>query len=186
MPAVTQRIGSYLGGVSQQSDNKKLPGQVRECFNGFPDATYGLTKRPGFEHIVNLGTGTTYDSGKWFYIRRDDAEEYIGVIKGTDIDIWNAVSGVAATVTFTDGTGYLSGTKDDYKIITIQDTSIIVNGSKTVAADTAVTDSSYDSDRSASIILKTVVASETYTVDITIGGSTQSATFTTSSSSSGR
>lgn len=184
MPAVTQRIGSYLGGVSQQSDNKKLPGQVRECYNGFPDATYGLTKRPGFEHIVNLGTGTTYDSGKWFYIRRDDAEEYIGVIKGTDIDIWNAVSGVAATVSFTDGTGYLSGSKDDYKIITIQDTSIIVNGSKTVAADTAVTDSNYHSDRSASIILKTVVAGETYTVDITIGGSTQSATFTTSSSSS--
>ena len=184
MPAVTQRIGSYLGGVSQQSDNKKLPGQVRECYNGFPDATYGLTKRPGFEHIVNLGTGTTYDDGKWFYIRRDDAEEYIGVIKGTDIDIWNAVSGVEATVTFTDGTGYLSGTKDDYKIITIQDTSIIVNSSKTVAADTAVSDSNYDSDRSASIILKSVVASETYTVDITIGGSTQSATFTTSSSSS--
>ncbi len=141
MPAVTQRIGNYLGGVSQQSDNKKLPGQVRECYNGFPDATYGLTKRPGFEHIVNLGTGSTYDSGKWFYIRRDDAEEYIGVIKGTDIDIWNAVSGTAATVTFPDGTGYLSGTKNDYKIITIQDTSIIVNGSKTVAADTAVTDS---------------------------------------------
>ncbi|BAQ94033.1 tail tubular protein B [uncultured phage_MedDCM-OCT-S28-C3] len=184
MPAVTQRIGNYLGGVSQQSDNKKLPGQVRECYNGFPDATYGLTKRPGFEHIVNLGTGTTYDDGKWFYIRRDDAEEYIGVIKGTDIDIWNAVSGVAATVSFTDGTGYLSGTKDDYKIITIQDTSIIVNGSKTVAADTAVSDSNYDPDRSASIILKTVVASETYTVDITIGGSTQTATFTTSSSSS--
>ena len=184
MPAVTQRIGSYLGGVSQQSDNKKLPGQVRECYNGFPDATYGLTKRPGFEHIVNLGTGTTYDDGKWFYIRRDDAEEYIGVIKGTDIDIWNAVSGVAATVSFTDGTGYLSGTKDDYKIVTIQDTSIIVNGSKTVAADTAVSDASYDPDRSASIILKTVVASETYTVDITIGGSTQSATFTTSASSS--
>ena len=184
MPAVTQRIGSYLGGVSQQSDNKKLPGQVRECYNGFPDATYGLTKRPGFEHIVNLGTGSTYDDGKWFYIRRDDAEEYIGVIKGTDIDIWNAVSGVAATVSFTDGTGYLSGTKDDYKIITIQDTSIIVNGSKTVAADTAVTDSNYNSNRSASIVLKTVVASETYTVDITIGGSKQTATFTTSSSSS--
>ena len=184
MPAVTQRIGSYLGGVSQQSDNKKLPGQVRECYNGFPDATYGLTKRPGFEHIVNLGTGTTYDSGKWFYIRRDDAEEYIGVIKGTDIDIWNAVSGVAATVSFTDGTGYLSGSKDDYKIITIQDTSIIVNGSKTVAADTAVTDPNYDADKSASIILKTVVASETYTVDITVGGVKQTATFTTSSSSS--
>ena len=36
MASVTQRIGSYLGGVSKQSDDKMLPGQVRECYNGFP------------------------------------------------------------------------------------------------------------------------------------------------------
>ena len=29
MPAVTQRIDNYLGGVSKQSDDKKIPGQVR-------------------------------------------------------------------------------------------------------------------------------------------------------------
>ena len=48
MAAVTQRINNYLGGVSRQSDDKKLPGQVRECLNGYPDPTFGLTKRPGF------------------------------------------------------------------------------------------------------------------------------------------
>ena len=58
MPAVTQRISSYNGGVSKQSDEKMLPGQVRECYNGFPDATYGMTKRPGFKHLANLSTGT--------------------------------------------------------------------------------------------------------------------------------
>ena len=103
MVAVTQRINSYLGGVSKQSDDKMMPGQVRECYNGFPDATYGLTKRPGFKHIVNLGTGTTYDDGRWFYIKRDDDEEYVGVIKGNTISIWNAVSGNPCTVTY--GTG---------------------------------------------------------------------------------
>ena len=112
MSAVTQRITNYLGGVSKQSDDRKLPGQVRECYNGYPDPTFGLTKRPGFEHILNLGTGITYDNGKWFYINRDDNEEYIGVIKGTDIDIWNAKTGVAATVTFPNGTGYLDANKD--------------------------------------------------------------------------
>ena len=183
MAAVTQRIGSYLGGVSKQSDDKMLPGQVRECYNGYPDATYGLTKRPGFEHILNLGTGTTYDDGKWFYIKRDNDEEYIGVIKGTDIDIWNAVTGNAATVTFPDGTGYLDGTKDNYKIITVQDTSIIINSKDDVAADTAVSDSNYDSDRSASLILGAVINGYVYTVDITIGGVKQTATFTASSSS---
>jgi|TARA_R100001463_G_scaffold12058_1_gene33267 hypothetical protein len=135
MPAVTQRIPNYLGGVSKQSDDKMLPGQVRECYNGFPDATYGLTKRPGFKHIANLGTGTTYDDAKWFFINRDDDEIYIGCIKGNNIYVWNAVTGVACTVTY--GTGaqaYLSGTKLNYKLLTVQDTTIVINDSVTVAA----------------------------------------------------
>ena len=180
MVAVTQRIGSYLGGVSKQSDDKMLPGQVRECYNGFPDATYGLTKRPGFKHIVNLGTGTTYDDGKWFYIKRDDDEEYVGVIKGSNINIWNAVSGNTCTVTY--GTGaqsYLNGAKTDYKIITVQDTSIIINSSVTVTAQPAPT---WYPHRAASIELVYVTSQTTYTVDITINGSTSTATYTTPTS----
>jgi len=179
MASVTQRINSYLGGVSKQSDDKMLPGQVRECYNGFPDATYGLTKRPGFEHIVNLGSGTTYDDGKWFYIKRDDDEEYVGVIKGTTIDIWNAVSGNACTVTYPDGTGYLTGTKDNYKIITVQDTSIIINSAVTVGVRAAP---SWNPHRVASVELQYVTASTTYTIEITISGVTQTATYTTPSS----
>lgn len=115
-----------------------LPGQVRECYNGFPDATYGLTKRPGFKHIANLGTGTTLDSAKWFYINRDGSETYMGCIKGNQIYIWNAVTGVVCTVNY--GTGaqaYLSGSKDDYKFLTVQDTTVVVNSSVTVAARAA-------------------------------------------------
>ena len=81
MPAITQRIDNYLGGVSKQSDDKKLPGQVTECLNGYPDPTFGLTKRPGLKWIANLGTGTTYDNCKWFYIARTASEKYIGCIK---------------------------------------------------------------------------------------------------------
>ena len=68
MPAVTQRVDNYLGGVSRQADSKKLPGQVEECLIGYPDPTFGLTKRPGFQWIANLATGTTYDNSKWFFI----------------------------------------------------------------------------------------------------------------------
>ena len=78
MAAITQRVSNYLGGVSRQSDDKKLPNQVRECLNGYPDPTFGLTKRPGFKWVANLGTGTTYDNSKWFYIHRDNDEKYIG------------------------------------------------------------------------------------------------------------
>ena len=104
MAAITQRVPNYLGGVSKQSDDKKLPTQVRECLNGYPDPTFGLTKRPGFKWLANLGTGTTYDNCKWFYIHRDNDEKYIGCIKpkptsgNGDIDIWNATTGVACTV----------------------------------------------------------------------------------------
>ena len=111
MPAVTQRVDKYLGGVSRQSDDKKLPGQVEECLNGYPDPTFGLTKRPGFKWIANLGTGTTYDNSKWFYIARTDDEKYIGCItpatynnatppvlqSNGGIFIWNAVTAVSYT-----------------------------------------------------------------------------------------
>ena len=48
MPAITQRINNFLGGVSTQPDTKKLPGQVTEAKNVYPDPALGLTKRPGF------------------------------------------------------------------------------------------------------------------------------------------
>ena len=51
MAAVTQRINNFLGGVSRQPDSKKLPGQVRECLNAYPDPTFGLVKRPGFKYL---------------------------------------------------------------------------------------------------------------------------------------
>ena len=105
MPAITQRIDNYLGGVSKQSDDKKFPGQVVECLNGYPDPTFGLTKRPGLKWIANLGTGTTYDSCRWFYIARTENEKYIGCIKpkpssgNGDIDIWN-INGTVCTVDY--------------------------------------------------------------------------------------
>ena len=114
MPAVTQRVEDYLGGVSRQSDDKKLPGQVEECINGYPDPTFGLTKRPGFQWLGNLGTGTTYDDSKWFFISRTDTEKYIVCItpatynnatppaltaNGT-IAAWNAVTFAPCNVYF--------------------------------------------------------------------------------------
>ena len=141
MPAVTQRVENYLGGVSRQSDDKKLPGQVEECLNGYPDPTFGLTKRPGFKWIANLGTGTTYDSSKWFYIARTETEKYIGCITPASggstgaVAIWNAITGAAASITYATGAqAYLTGVRTDYDVLTVQDTTFITNKTKTVAA----------------------------------------------------
>jgi hypothetical protein len=47
MASVTQTIPTLWGGVSQQSDELKLPGQVNKALNVLPDVTQGLNKRPG-------------------------------------------------------------------------------------------------------------------------------------------
>jgi len=159
MAAVTQRIPNYLSGVSKQTDSKKLPGQVRECINGLPDVTLGMTKRPGFKFISKLkntsGTdfsGTQLDNAKWFYINRDTSTRYIGCVipktGGTNgtIHIWNADTGAACTITDTDTNSalgahaYLTGVKTNYDITTVQDTTIISNDAVTVTTQAAATD----------------------------------------------
>ena len=182
MPAVTQRVNDYLGGVSRQSDDKKLPGQVEECINGYPDPTFGLTKRPGFQHIANLGTGTIYDNSKWFFISRTETEKYIGcitpavynnasppVLQSTgNIYIWNAITGVAITPTFIGSSqSYLTGARTDYDILTIQDKSIITNRLVTTAAVAAPT---FTPNRQATIRLSGTSLNTTYSG--TINGQT--------------
>ena len=56
MANITQQIPNFLGGVSTQPDDSKLPGQVKEIINGYPDPTFGLIKRPGFSYIADLAT----------------------------------------------------------------------------------------------------------------------------------
>ena len=177
MPAISQRIDNYLGGVSRQSDDKKLAGQVRECLNGYPDPTFGLTKRPGFKWIKNLGSGTTYDNSKWFYIARTKDERYIGCIKPKpnsgygDIDIWN-VDGTVCTVTLDTSTSvnaenYLTGSRLNYDVLTVQDTSIITNNLITAAKQA---DPTFNVNRQASIVLSGSPVSNVYTV--TVDGNT--------------
>ena len=170
MPAVTQRVDDYLGGVSRQSDDKKLPGQVEECINGYPDPTFGLTKRPGFQWIGNLGTGTTYDNSKWFFISRTDDEKYIGCITPASggstgaIAIWNAVTFAACTITY--GTGaqaYLTGARTDYDILTIQDKSIITNKTTTVAKNA---DPTFNANRQGTIKITGTSVDTTYNVSV--------------------
>ena len=176
MPNVTQTIPNYLGGVSKQPDTKKLPGQLVECINGYPDPTFGLTKRPGFKFIKGLGNENTLTNAKWFYIHRDGDEKYIGYIKGTTIGIWNVTTGVAATVT-NSGTGYLTGsTANDYDVLTVQDTTVITNKTVAITAQAAPT---FNANRVGSARIKAITPNTTYTVTITKGGTTHTATVTT-------
>jgi len=136
MAAINQRIPNFLGGVSQQPDFIKFPGQLRSCDNAVPDVTFGLMKRPPAEYVNKL-TNTT-STGQWFEILNKDGEKYIVQVTpanyaSTPIRVWNLTTGVEVTVT--EGTGdaydYLqnAGTLGKH---TIQDYTYITNPNKPV------------------------------------------------------
>lgn len=167
MPAVTQLVPNFLGGVSRQNDDKKLDGQLTECINGYPDPTYGLLKRPGlrFTNVLKKANGTAFTQAElanatWFFIERDATGSYIGAIKGTNIYIWTAAEGTWCTVT-NNGTSYLSGT--NYHFRSIQDTTVITNRSVTTAMQAAGT---FTASSVATLKLITLVSTYKYTVTI--------------------
>jgi hypothetical protein len=167
MPAVTQLVPNFLGGVSRQNDDKKLDGQLTECINGYPDPTYGLLKRPGlrFTNVLKKANGTPFTQAElanatWFFIERDASDSYIGAIKGANIYIWTAANGTWCTVT-NNAAAYLSGT--DYHFRSIQDTTVITNRSVTTAMQAVGT---YTANSVATLKLITLVATYKYTVTI--------------------
>jgi len=178
MPAITQLIPNFLGGVSRQNDDKKLEGQVSECINGYPDPTYGLLKRPGMKFIDKLknDVGAPFnkaalDGAVWTFIDRGAQGSYVAAIKGAVIYAWT-VDGDWCTVTAPGGgaysTTYLTGTTSNhYHFRSIQDTTIITNKTVTTAMQAAPVDGvDYTSKSVATLKLLTLVNSFEYTVTI--------------------
>jgi hypothetical protein len=134
MATVSQKIPNLLGGVSQQPDSLKLPGQSRQCTNVLPDPTYGLLKRPGLKLVSNL-TGAT-SSGRWFSIFRDANEKYIGqfATDGT-LRVWDALTGAAKTVNSitTAARNYIASVAaEDFEMLQVSDYNFVLNRSKVV------------------------------------------------------
>ena len=105
MAAVSQVVPNYVQGISNQPDELKLPGQVRDLKNAWPDVTRGCMKRLGSKKIKMLGTGP---EGKWFTIERGrgPAEQFLGKIsyyedeERPEVRIWN-MDGREVDVTYT-------------------------------------------------------------------------------------
>ena len=145
MASITQTINSFVGGISQQPDEKKLPGQVREAKNVLPDVTQGLLKRPGGKLVASLSDNATTSlnsqtNGKWFHYWRDETEQYIGqVSRSGDINMWKCSDGSTMTVTPDSGTAtalatYLTHTADeDIQTLTLNDFTYLLNRTKTAA-----------------------------------------------------
>lgn len=137
MAAVTQTIESYLGGVSREPDKDKAPGMVDDILNGYPDMTFGLTKRPGTELNIEVGNSSDLDAAYWFIFRYNDFEErYVGVIYNSTVKVFNIATGVEATISGANQS-YLNTTKENFKVLQRRENMIILNTDKTVAISSA-------------------------------------------------
>jgi len=138
MASINQRIPNFLGGVSQQPDKIKFPGQLRVCDNAVPDITFGLRKRPPAEFVGTLTNANT--SGHWYEILRDGDEKYIVQITPSNsgsmpIRVWDLADGTEKSLTNSSGDSifsYLAGATSPYAVTTIQDYTLIANPNKVV------------------------------------------------------
>lgn len=186
MAAISQKIPSFLGGVSQQTDDLKFPGQVRDLINGYPDPTFGLLKRPGGKFIAelkdssgNLVTPTSLNNAHLFTIFRDDTEQYLVALicnqtpsSNNEVKVWRLSDGSAVSVSYgTNAKDYLNTAKTNFQTLTVNDYTFITNTTKTVTAQAAP---SYTANTKATIRILGVEYSAQYKV--VINGSTAAIT----------
>ncbi len=154
MANITQTIPALTAGISQQPDESKIPGQVKNMVNALPDVTQGLLKRPAGKFVASLsdGTNNSFTTGKWFHYYRDENEQYIGQVirrKNTDgsshaddgkIRMWDCQTGAEKTVVNAIGNNtYLTHTNDeDIQTLTLNDFTYINNRSITTEMDTTI------------------------------------------------
>ena len=145
MPSITQTIPSFTGGLSEQPDQLKFPGQVKDVQNAIPDITKGLYKRPGAKRVGTDPLPNVATGGSWFHYHRDEEEgSYIGQVAadGT-LRMWKASgdnAGAEQNITY--GTGgeaaiknYLAtSNSENIQFLTINDTTFVNSRDATNAA----------------------------------------------------
>ena len=98
MTAITQKIPNFIGGISQQPDELKPEGSLREALNVLPDVTDGLRKRAGSRLINPL---LTTELGTWFHFNYADNQKYIGKINfNGEVNIFNCADGLPYPVAY--------------------------------------------------------------------------------------
>ena len=105
MSTVSQRIPNLLSGISQQPDNRKRPGQVKDATNVFPDYTLGLLKRPGGKYLSSLVGASGASDTLWFSILRDEQEKYVVQYADNRFKVWSLTDGSVRAVDMQSNTG---------------------------------------------------------------------------------
>ncbi len=135
MAGITQTVPNFSLGISEQPDQLKFPGQVKDINNAIPDVTKGLFKRPGSKRIGTSPLSSVQSGGSWFHYYRDETEgSYIGQIAADgQVRVWRCSDGTLMTTAYGTGgqtalTNYLAtNTPENLQFLTINDTTIVSN-----------------------------------------------------------
>ncbi len=138
MPLISRNISNLIGGISQQPEILRLENQATTQENGFSGVVEGLKKRPPTNYVAKI-TGSSLSNAYIHTINRDTSERYIVVITNGAIAVYD-INGTAKTVVAqTNATNYLasSSPRTEFKCLTVNDYTYIINTNKTVAMDSA-------------------------------------------------
>jgi len=137
-------VPNLIQGVSQQPPQMRLPSQASEQVNGYSSPTDGLTKRPPTQFVGVLDNGPTDSTSLYHFIDRDTSEKYVMSVSGPTLKVWT-LTGVPVPVygaNWSDAipaswNTYMSGAdSSNTRLMSIADTTFVVNRNRTVEADT--------------------------------------------------
>jgi len=144
MALISSTIPNMINGVSQQPPALRLASQAESVINCLSSPVEGLTKRPPFNHLGKLITGSA-GTGQPFVeiVDRDGVIQYLIMIRDGAIDVFN-LDGTSQTITTPNGTDYLdiantAEPADKFRVASVADYTFIVNREKTVTMDHAGT-----------------------------------------------
>ncbi len=192
MANITQTIPNLTQGISQQPDEYKIPGQVKDMVNTLPDVTQGLQKRPAGKFVGSLSDGSKNSStdGRWFHYYRDENEQYIGQVhKDGTVRMWDCLTGAeknvvdvttSGSITYADGTTgnkYLKHTADEHiQTLSLNDFTYLTNRNVNTAMDSTIEPVRPPE---AFVELKTVAYAKQYSLNLFDQDGSQSSHFTT-------
>ena len=151
MPLLTTSVPNLSQGVSQQPDNLRYPGQGESQVNAYSSVVDGLVKRPNSRYVGTLESASAISADSLVHIlNRDSTYRHILVIEpdattvkvfdtadGSVVNVYDAETGTSAA-----SHAYITDNnpRENLKVLTIADTTYIVNKTKTVAKATAKSD----------------------------------------------
>lgn len=127
MSNITQRIDSFIEGVSQQSPRLRHAEQLEEQINGYSTEAGGLQKRPP---TINHGKLFTAEGVPYYVhlINRDETERYIVLISSGKIRVFT-LDGVEKQVDM-QGANYIDNITKPYsqlRVVTVADYTFVLN-----------------------------------------------------------